>query len=534
MAYKLTTYINENGQLTEDYFADFNDDNGYKKGKYLSPDGTEKLQDKAKYKTADLRDTLQAVVDPDVSTPAVTVVIGPDQQYYAIDGHHGANSYLLTKAFTGSGSDKVNITVVGDYSDLSCAAFWQKMAANNQYYPKAFNLQTHRYQTIDPERLPKQMGSEQFINDPFRSLNYFMRKSVIDKDAISVPFAEFYWGEFLTETKAFDDLDFKDLASYQTALDRANEILAKLIDGDEALQQLFKQTITDQYGIQASQLGLMNKFEPDKIADQKDKLATAWAMVAQQPILQASNTSILDTPPPAEPEKPVITVEKQTIHYLLNQKPTEKDFLQAIGAKAEGAAIQTDLQTVDFSKAATYKVKLEAIDAQGNAADSVPITLVVDSRQPVLTLDNPSLTWKQGKRLTEQALLAAIGIHGENIDHIETDFATSIDPDKAGVQHLQIEAFSETGEHTAKVADIRIEQVNQQVPTVPEKNDHHTDPTVQDPTDEAPSQDDVAGGNSNSPVAKLPATGDKADGAALLGLAFLAAGIYLRGKKQVQ
>lgn len=56
---------------------------------------------------------------------------------------------------------------------------------------------------------------------------------------------------------------------------------------------------------------------------------------------------------------------------------------------------------------------------------------------------------------------------------------------------------------------------------------------MQDPTDEAPSQDDVAGGNSNS-VAKLPATGDKADGAALLGLACLAAGIYLRGKKQVQ
>ncbi|WP_159099843.1 LPXTG cell wall anchor domain-containing protein [Listeria grayi] len=44
----------------------------------------------------------------------------------------------------------------------------------------------------------------------------------------------------------------------------------------------------------------------------------------------------------------------------------------------------------------------------------------------------------------------------------------------------------------------------------------------------------MAGGNSNSPVAKLPATGDKADGAALLGLACLAAGIYLRGKKQVQ
>lgn len=496
MAYKLTTYLTDKNTLTEDYYADFNDDNGYKKGKYLSKDGKEKLQDKKKYKTTDLWESLKALVDTDESTPAVTVVIGPNKKYYAIDGHHGANSYLLVKAIAKSGSDKVNVTVVGDYSNLTGSAFWKKMAENNQYYPKAFNLKTHRYQTIDPDKLPKQMGSNGFINDPFRSLNYFLRKSAIDKDAISVPFAEFYWGEFLTETKAFDDLDFSSLSSYQTALDRANKILEKLIAGDQTYTHLFKRTITKQYGIKAQQLGLNSEFDAGEIADQKEKLTEAWKMVQKHAVLQTSNTSILKTS--TNSKKPIITVKKRTIHYLLNRVPSENDFLQAIGAKVKAASLKTNWKRLSISKPGSYRVKLEAVNKKGIAANSVTVKLVIDSQKPILKLDNRVISWQQNKQLTEKIFLKKLGLHGKYVKRIQTDFKTKIDTSKLGRQYVTIQAFSATGESTSVRVCVQIKA----------KKAAQTQHLV---TDKTVSKALVA-------HKKLPETGDNEDNTTLLGM----------------
>ncbi|TGA99451.1 hypothetical protein E4665_03760 [Sporolactobacillus shoreae] len=295
LAAKLSTYIDSNNNLTSAYYSDFNDDNGYLNGNYVDQNGQTISAKKTFYKTASIYDVVEQVsgVGPTVpSTPAADVVIGPGHIYYLVDGHHGVSEYLFVHQMTGKGDTSVNVKVLADWSNLKTNQFWNEMKAQHYYYPKAYDAKTRSYKTIDRRSLPQTIGVSYFINDPFRGLNYFWRKSAINKDAISAPFAEFYWGEFLTATGQFKDLSFNSDADYITAFNRGNQILKKLINGDSKLTALFKKTITDSYGYTETQLGLQNTFDDSAISGQLSKLQSALAYADNQPKLTDDENTI--------------------------------------------------------------------------------------------------------------------------------------------------------------------------------------------------------------------------------------------------
>ncbi|ODJ47733.1 hypothetical protein BFR38_06825 [Brochothrix thermosphacta] len=301
ISYKLTEYLANDAALTASFFEDFNEDNGYIKGNYLTAETQTPKQDKNLLKTVNMREELGAIVNPALGSLSVQVVIGPHKEYYAIDGHHGSNTNQLIKEMTGLGYDKINVAVIADYSDLDEKTFWQTMLAQKYMYPKAYNVATHQYETISGLKLPKQMNNQLFVNDPFRGLNYFWRSTAINKDTISVPFAEFYWGEFMSRTHEFDDLNFQTPDDYQTAFERGNAIFKKLIDGDAKYTHLFSEVVTQQYGITAIQIGLQDSYSAAKLAKQQDKLDTAKAYMFSHPNLTTSNQAVFDGNTPVEP-----------------------------------------------------------------------------------------------------------------------------------------------------------------------------------------------------------------------------------------
>ncbi|SPP28094.1 exported hypothetical protein [Brochothrix thermosphacta] len=301
ISYKLTEYLANDAALTASFFEDFNEDNGYIKGNYLTADTQTPKQDKNLLKTVNMREELGGLVNPALGSLSVQVVIGPHKEYYAIDGHHGSNTNQLIKEMTGLGYDKINVAVTADYSDLDEKTFWQTMLAQKYMYPKAYNVATHQYETISGLKLPKQMNNQLFVNDPFRGLNYFWRSTAINKDTISVPFAEFYWGEFMSRTHEFDDLNFQTPDDYQTAFERGNAIFEKLIAGDAKYTHLFSEVVTQQYGITANQIGLQDSYSAAKLAKQQDKLDTAKAYMFSHPNLTTSNQAVFDGNTPVEP-----------------------------------------------------------------------------------------------------------------------------------------------------------------------------------------------------------------------------------------
>ena len=301
ISYKLTEYLANDAALTASFFEDFNEDNGYIKGNYLTAETQTPKQDKNLLKTVNMREELGALVNPALGSLSVQVVIGPHKEYYAIDGHHGSNTNQLIKEMTGLGYDKINVAVIADYSDLDEKTFWQTMLAQKYMYPKAYNVATHQYETISGLKLPKQMNNQLFVNDPFRGLNYFWRSTAINKDTISVPFAEFYWGEFMSRTHEFDDLNFQTPDDYQTAFERGNAIFEKLIAGDAKYTYLFSEVVTKQYGITANQIGLQDSYSAAKLAKQQDKLDTAKAYMFSHPNLTTSNQAVFDGNTPVEP-----------------------------------------------------------------------------------------------------------------------------------------------------------------------------------------------------------------------------------------
>jgi len=303
IAYKLSEYIeSDNKSLTKDFFKDYNDQNGYVEGHYLLKGKDKEQKNKDVWKSGNIADELQGLVDTQACgteqdkkhcfKPALEVVIGPNGGYYAIDGHHGANGILMTKALSGQGYDKANLYVKADYSQYSPEAFWKKMGDEHYLYAKVFNSQTNQYQNTTAKELPDQMRYADFVNDPFRSLNYFWRKSAIAKNETAVPFAEFYLGEFLVATQQFKDINFAshdpkqlDIA-YQQAFDRGNAVLQRLIEGDAQLQALFKKTVTDVYGFSSKQLGLKDSFDADEVKKQRKKLEQALTFYNAHPQLQ--------------------------------------------------------------------------------------------------------------------------------------------------------------------------------------------------------------------------------------------------------
>ncbi|MCC8439577.1 ParB/Srx family N-terminal domain-containing protein [Leuconostoc pseudomesenteroides] len=291
IASKISTYV-ENGALTKDYYNDFNDDNGYTNGLY-SLDGVSQT-DKTLYKTNSIQSAMPDAQLTSDSAAKVPVIKGPGGVLYATDGHHGSTTYEFIKQQYNLGFDTINVEVIDDYSSLSMTDFYKTLIAKNQVLPLAFNVKTGEYQSFSLDRLPTHMYANEFVNDPFRSLAYFWRKSAIDKDNVTANFAEFYLGIFLTSTCEFKGLSFESQNDYLTAFDKGNAILQKLINGDTTYTALFNKVLTIPYGVTPSMLGIQSTFDDTKIAAQRQKLTDALTFLTNTPALATSNTTLFD------------------------------------------------------------------------------------------------------------------------------------------------------------------------------------------------------------------------------------------------
>ncbi|MGO2564336.1 MAG: ParB/Srx family N-terminal domain-containing protein [Brochothrix thermosphacta] len=363
ISYKLTEYLANDAALTASFFEDFNEDNGYIKGNYLTAETQTPKQDKNLLKTVNMREELGALVNPALGSLSVQVVIGPHKEYYAIDGHHGSNTNQLIKEMTGLGYDKINVAVIADYSDLDEKTFWQTMLAQKYMYPKAYNVATHQYETISGLKLPKQMNNQLFVNDPFRGLNYFWRSTAINKDTISVPFAEFYWGEFMSRTHEFDDLNFQTPDDYQTAFERGNAIFEKLIAGDAKYTYLFSEVVTQQYGITANQIGLQDSYSAAKLAKQQDKLDTAKAYMFSHPNLTTSNQAVFDGNTPVEPP----TSEDSSTD---DNTSTSNDETSSTDSADSSSSSESDTSGSDTNSSDTATSSTDSADNSSSASES--------------------------------------------------------------------------------------------------------------------------------------------------------------------
>ncbi|ODJ57179.1 ParB/Srx family N-terminal domain-containing protein [Brochothrix thermosphacta] len=290
-------------------------------------------------------------------------MIGPHKEYYAIDGHHGSNTNQLIKEMTGLGYDKINVAVIADYSDLDEKTFWQTMLAQKYMYPKAYNVATHQYETISGLKLPKQMNNQLFVNDPFRGLNYFWRSTAINKDTISVPFAEFYWGEFMSRTHEFDDLNFQTPDDYQTAFERGNAIFGKLIAGDAKYTHLFSEVVTQQYGITANQIGLQDSYSAAKLAKQQDKLDTAKAYMFSHPNLTTSNQAVFDGNTPVEPP----TSEDSSTD---DNTSTSNDETSSTDSADSSSSSESDTSGSDTNSSDTATSSTDSADSSSSSSES--------------------------------------------------------------------------------------------------------------------------------------------------------------------
>ncbi|ATF27130.1 hypothetical protein CNY62_12550 [Brochothrix thermosphacta] len=368
ISYKLTEYLANDAALTASFFEDFNEDNGYIKGNYLTAETQTPKQDKNLLKTVNMREELGALVNPALGSLSVQVVIGPHKEYYAIDGHHGSNTNQLIKEMTGLGYDKINVAVIADYSDLDEKTFWQTMLAQKYMYPKAYNVATHQYETISGLKLPKQMNNQLFVNDPFRGLNYFWRSTAINKDTISVPFAEFYWGEFMSRTHEFDDLNFQTPDDYQTAFERGNAIFEKLIAGDAKYTYLFSEVVTKQYGITANQIGLQDSYSAAKLAKQQDKLDTAKAYMFSHPNLTTSNQAVFDGNTPVEPP----TSEDSSTDdntSTSNDETSSTDSADSSSSASESDTSGSDTNASDTATSSTASDDSSSSESQKNSSE---------------------------------------------------------------------------------------------------------------------------------------------------------------------
>ncbi|MDL9979577.1 ParB/Srx family N-terminal domain-containing protein [Microbacterium candidum] len=143
--------------------------------------------------------------------PMKTVVIGPGGKLYLSDGHHTLTSFY--ELADGGPNLHVRLRVLGNLSGLGQPQFWAAMQANGWTW-----LKDAHGEPISPKQLPSSVGLANFQDDTYRSLLYFARD--IGYSADSVPFQEFYWGDWVRTSGAVDltGWDRDDLASYLAAV----------------------------------------------------------------------------------------------------------------------------------------------------------------------------------------------------------------------------------------------------------------------------------------------------------------------------
>ncbi|PCZ48524.1 LapB repeat-containing protein, partial [Listeria monocytogenes] len=143
---------------------------------------------------------------------------------------------------------------------------------------------------------------------------------------------------------------------------------------------------------------------------------------------------------------PVITANKE-VTYAKNKEVTETEFLKDISASVTGnATLSSDFdQIVDFGKAGSYEVTLNATNSDGVEAVPVKVTVhVAKSPAPVITADQ-SISYIQNTEVDSKAFLEAIHATTNDGSPISSDVETAVKWAEVGDYPVTLRSTNEDG-----------------------------------------------------------------------------------------
>ena len=137
-----------------------------------------------------------------VLNKVISVVEGPDGNFYVVDGHHS----IL--AFRTLGITAVQVKILQQFpKKMSMKKFWKTMENKKWVYLKRWGM------SIRPKELPRSF--DQLEDDPYRSLAWMTRQKNAFAN-LNIPFQEFYFADLLRDKMNSVILDSDE--DYQKAL----------------------------------------------------------------------------------------------------------------------------------------------------------------------------------------------------------------------------------------------------------------------------------------------------------------------------
>ncbi|EAD1677991.1 TPA_asm: LapB repeat-containing protein [Listeria monocytogenes] len=143
---------------------------------------------------------------------------------------------------------------------------------------------------------------------------------------------------------------------------------------------------------------------------------------------------------------PVISADAE-MNYPKNETVSEAAFFKDISASVtDDATLTSDFESVvDFAKAGTYEVTLNAVNEDGVKAASVTVLVhIAKSPAPVITADK-EITYTKNAEVSITEYLAAIHAKTNDGSPIESDFATAVNWGTAGDYTVTLRSTNEDG-----------------------------------------------------------------------------------------
>ncbi|HAA5757697.1 TPA_asm: cell wall anchor protein [Listeria monocytogenes] len=143
---------------------------------------------------------------------------------------------------------------------------------------------------------------------------------------------------------------------------------------------------------------------------------------------------------------PVISADAE-MNYPKNETVSEAAFFKDISASVtDDATLTSDFESVvDFAKAGTYEVTLNAVNEDGVKAASVTVLVhIAKSPAPVITADK-EITYTKNAEVSITEYFAAIHAKTNDGSPIESDFATAVNWGTAGDYTVTLRSTNEDG-----------------------------------------------------------------------------------------
>ncbi|PCY96658.1 cell wall anchor protein [Listeria monocytogenes] len=163
---------------------------------------------------------------------------------------------------------------------------------------------------------------------------------------------------------------------------------------------------------------------------------------------------------------PVISADAE-MNYPKNETVSEAAFFKDISASVtDDATLTSDFESVvDFAKAGTYEVTLNAVNEDGVKAASVTVLVhIAKSPAPVITADK-EITYAKNAEVSITEFLAAIHAKTSDGSPIESDFATAVIWGTAGDYTVTLRSTNEDGVEAIPV-EVKVHIVEPLAPTV--------------------------------------------------------------------